>query len=299
MGEIGSYQLLCPIGEGASSTVYCAKNNDTNDNCCIKLIKKSRSENCFLDIESKVLPTLNHPNIVKFIDFLEDVDNFYLVEELCCGETLTHYMESGKILTDSAILSIMQQLLSAIQYIHYKGISHRDLKTDNIIISNANTIKLIDFGLSTDNNSQMRATFCGSVAFASPECINHLNYDSKSADIWSCGVICYYLATGSIPWKGKNIVQIMRSITTVNYTIPSTVSLPVKSIIQQCLQLDPVKRPSASKLLESPFFSTKVRRSPRLLRVENSCGQFPKHSIVQPPAEVRKSARRRPKIYSL
>ncbi|EAX91681.1 CAMK family protein kinase [Trichomonas vaginalis G3] len=299
MGSIGPYTVIDPIGRGVSSTVYVARNTDTDEVVCIKVIPKAEKEKCFLDTEIKVLPTLNHPNIVKFIDFLEDLENYYLIEEYCNGETLTQFVESGKLLTERSILSIMQQLFSALMYIHAKGVSHRDLKPDNIIIIDSSNIKVIDFGLSTDDNSSLRSTFCGSVAFASPECINHQKYDAKAADIWSCGVICFYLSTGQIPWKGNNIVQLMRSISAVNYYIPNSILIPIKSIITQCLCLDPSKRPTAEKLLESPFLCTKGRRNARLIRVELSCGQIPRLSVIQPPVVARKAPRKRPKIYSV
>lgn len=298
--EIGNYLLQSHLGEGASGSVFSAINRLTQENCCVKIIPKVEgklsSKECFLHTECKVLQSINHPNIVKYVELIEDAKNYYLVEELCYGITLTKYMENGKILTDRAILIIMQQLLSAIQYIHYKGISHRDIKPDNIMITQDYQIKLIDFGLSTDDNTKMRETFCGSVAFSAPECITHTKYDARLSDIWSCGVICFFLATGNLPWRG-NIVQVMRSITTNNFIIPTSISLPIRAIIQQCLQMDPLKRPSADKLLDTPFFkSSKVSRSPRLLKVQNSYGQMP---IIKTPITNRTTVRKRTKILSV
>ena len=115
--------------------------------------------------------------------------------------------------------------------------------------------KLIDFGLSTDDSSKLRTTYCGSLAFAAPECILREPYLAPLADIWSAGVVLYIMAVKEAPWNTTNLVQMMKKITAGNYTIPSFVPKDIQDMIRKMLKINPSERPTSSQILKSEWLN--------------------------------------------
>ncbi|EAX99286.1 CAMK family protein kinase [Trichomonas vaginalis G3] len=265
--QVGIYQIFGEIGRGSSGSVHTAKNTQNNQELCVKIIEKS-SMNTKEDIEFfrrevSILSALQHKNIAEYHDLLEDSNNYYLFQELCQGENLTKYLENNRPISERQIEIIFHQFCSALSYIHKAGVGHRDLKPDNIIIGANNIVKIIDFGLSTDDNQHLRTTFCGSLAYAAPECIRREPYIAWRSDMWSLGVILFQMNTGRLPWKTSNIVQLMKQITSGNFEIPPSIPAPIKNIIVQCLNQDPTLRPSADDLIGVRFTRPEEPKLPR------------------------------------
>ena len=262
--SIGSYSILNEIGRGATGTVHLARNVNTQQIVCVKIMEKelmNSEENLhFFKREVSILSGLDHPNIVKYYDLLEDSTYYFLFMEYCQGESLQKAIDRPGNLSENYIITVFRQLLSALQYLHETGIGHRDLKPENIIIGPSNAVKLVDFGLSTDNNTQLRTTFCGSLAFAAPECIEREPYLAAKADIWSAGVILYMMATNNLPWNTSNLVHMMKRITQGKYTIPSNVPLGCQDLIKKMLRHNPAERPLASQLLADMWLKKPVAK---------------------------------------
>lgn len=293
--QIGVYQIYGEIGHGSSGSVHTAKNSLSGEQLCVKIIEKSnmntQEDIDFFRREVSILSALQHKNIAAYHDLLEDANNYYIFQELCQGESLTKYIEEHGPLSDRLVDIVFRQLCSALSYIHKAGVGHRDLKPDNIIIGPNNTIKIIDFGLSTDDNQHLRTTFCGSLAYAAPECIRREPYIAWRSDIWSLGVIIYQIATGKLPWKTSNIVQLMKQITSGQYIIPPIVPTAIKNVIIQCLNQDPSCRPSADDLLAVKLTRMEEPKMPRRSnspRIRtNSLFPTNPHQCITPPCSPR------------
>jgi serine/threonine protein kinase len=148
---------------------------------------------------------------------------------------------------------IFHQLIEAIQYLQMKGISHRDIKLENIMCTSNFQIKLIDFGFATSDTSLL-FSFYGSPHYCSPEVINFIPYSGKAADIWSCGVVLFAILHGYLPFDEETLSQTKKFIKKCKYSISSTLSNAASDLIKSLLEKDPNKRISAKEILEHEWF---------------------------------------------
>ena len=215
------YEVQKKIGEGAYGKIYKVRNKQSGDIRAMKQVTKSKIQDMGkFQTEIKILSMLDHPNIVRLFEVIEDDKYYNLLEELCTGgELLTRAQKTE--LKEIDIARIFYQIISGVAYIHGMGIAHRDLKLENILFSTENPmspIKIIDFGFSVfmdKNNEKLKEdkkdkdnentdpkkfgfkrlkSKVGTLYYISPEIIKG-NYDEK-CDIWACGVILYI-----IKWK--------------------------------------------------------------------------------------------------
>lgn len=261
------------IGRGATSIVYKAVNDSSGQDVCIKVIEKTSLETeddmKFFRTEISVLSTLIHKNIIKYYELVEDTKYYYLVQEYCPGDSLQTYIERFGVLSDRFIEIVFRQVLSALKYMHAAGVAHRDIKPDNIMIGPNMLVKIIDFGLSTEDNSKLRTTFCGSLAFAAPECIMREPYSAWRSDIWSAGIVLYMMAAGKLPWKTNNLVILMKNITNGVLPMPIEISPNIRNMLIAMLKPDPTQRPSAEQLFGMEICGDQVPkdRAPRASQI--------------------------------
>ena len=256
---IGSFQILGQIGQGSFSHVNLAKNLETNEIVCVKILSK-RSLKKDAEVEAlrkevQILSEVKHENVVKFFDFLEDINNYYIFMEYCEGDRLQSLIERPKLLSVSFVKTVFKQIIDALVFLHEKGIAHRDLKPDNIIVDHDDHVKIIDFGLSTDQAFQLRETYCGSLAFASPECVRHIPYSATKSDVWSAGLILYSMLVGGLPWKSRDVMGISREISFEDVQIPFDVPAAPSYLLKQILKKDPAQRPTAKEISENPWLN--------------------------------------------
>lgn len=210
----GRYEITELIGVGGMADVY--KGIDVIDNkpVAIKILKKEFAENEeFLRRfrnESKAIAVLSHPNIVKIYDvgFSEKIQ--YIVMEYIDGITLKEYIEEEQVLTWKDTVHFLIQILRALQHAHDKGIVHRDIKPQNIMMFTDGTIKVMDFGIAKfarDNGKTATDQAIGSVHYISPEQASGDVTDEKS-DIYSVGAMMYEMLTGKKPFDSDNPVSI-------------------------------------------------------------------------------------------
>ena len=194
------YQVIKKIGEGAYGKIYKVKNKQSGDIRAMKQITKSKIPDITkFQTEIQILSMVDHPNIVRLFEVIEDDKYFNLLQELCTGGELYKKYQTTQ-LKEKEIAKIFNQIMSAVAYCHEKGIVHRDLKLENILLSKTNLLKIIDFGLSSyyDSN-KLLSTPCGSLCYASPELLSGQKYDGILIDIWSVGVILYAMLCGYLP----------------------------------------------------------------------------------------------------
>lgn len=255
--EVNGYILLAEIGRGSTGCVRVARKSETNIDYCVKIVPKilliTEEDKTFFTREYETLRVIDHPNISRFIELTEDENNFYLFMEYCLGIPLQRILSLDGPLPERRIQIIFKQLMQALEYLHSKNIAHRDIKPDNIIINNSDQLKLVDFGLCTNHSDVLRQTFCGSPAFAAPECICRKPYEATASDIWSAGVLLYAMAVGQLPWKINNINLMVRQIVEGKYCFPNTVNQQMQSFIKSLMTNDPQHRPTASQALASSY----------------------------------------------
>ena len=264
------YKILAKLGTGAYGTVYLAQNILTKTNYAMKRIDKN-SEDLLMDNEIideiNILKKLDHPDIVKIIEFYNTNDAYYIINDYCENGAL--FNQITRRFSETQIAIIFKQIFSGLCYLHSNNIIHRDLKLENILISDIEksiksneefySIKIIDFGTAKlfDKKTNARAVV-GSSYYIAPEVLQK-NYNEK-CDLWSSGVILYMMLVGHAPFDGRNDKEIIENIkkgyfkTNEERWIKG--SKEIKDLIIKLLQYDPNKRISAKDALNHPFFIT-------------------------------------------
>mmetsp|Transcript_3989 Transcript_3989/g.4621 ORF Transcript_3989/g.4621 Transcript_3989/m.4621 type:complete len:567 (-) Transcript_3989:194-1894(-) len=232
--------------------------------------------------EIEILKTMDHPNIVKAYETFEESKHIYLVMELCSGGDLYQRAPYSEI----EAAKIIQKLLSAIKYMHNKGIVHRDLKFENIMFEDGRPnaqIKLIDFGLSKkflpDEDHRM-TDGVGTIYTMAPQVLQGV-YTSR-ADLWSCGVIAYILLSSLKPFRHKNRKYVIHKIMMCDYNFRGErwkhISDQAKEFVCELIKLDPSQRWTATQALKSDFLSQSLdnlsERKPDLESVKEARGNM-------------------------
>ena len=278
-----NYIILETIGKGSFGTVLKAKEIASGNIVAVKKINLNKSKKNYETIikEVNVLKGLNHPKIVKYLGYIEEGMSIYIIMEFLSGGTLKQFIENNNNNTNNKLNEnktriIIKQILSALSYLHYTcDICHRDIKPENIMFSeidNINSIKVLDFGLSTENfESQNYLENCGTLIYMAPEQISNKTY-SKGVDIWSVGIILYMmLNNGKNPFynKGDNSDVIIEKITKDKLKFDyfnNPISWMAKHLICKMLNKTPNYRYSAQLALHHPWITeNKYSRIPLTL----------------------------------
>lgn len=196
-------------------------------------------------------------SILKCIDAYDFKEKLWIILEFMNFGALTDLLEEMKGKLDENLCAyLLRRTLEGLNYLHSRGIVHRDIKSDNILINSEGDIKLADFGYATQLTKQKRGTVSqvGTFCWMAPELINlKKNYNHK-VDIWSFGIFAMEVADGEPPYINEKQAKILFNIVTKDPPpINDRYSSDFKDFVSQCLIKDPVKRPSAETLLEHPF----------------------------------------------
>ena len=243
--------------------------------------------------EIEVLAMLDHPNILKILEYFYDDNNYYVVTEIISGGELFDHIQKLRNFSEEKACVIMEQLFSVIRYLHLRGIVHRDLKLENILVetntdkNNNLIIKLIDFGASNFFNKNLNLSLkIGTPYYIAPEVLDK-NYSYK-CDLWSCGVIMYILLCGSPPFDGRTDQEIMTKVKAGKFDFDKKtfelVSPESKDLISQLLQIDPKLRLTADAALKHPWmikFKSKTGNNAPILKIEKLNTFQPKHKFQQ------------------
>jgi serine/threonine protein kinase len=229
------------------------------------------STRAIFDTEIEILTHLSHPHILSLFDAFPSGRDCVLILEFCSNGTIDKYIRAQK-LSQIQVIHMLKQVLSALSYCHSNGIALRDIKPANILIVHYGRPKLADFGLSCFVKSRDNPQYAGSLAYIAPELFqSHDDVDLFSSDIWSLGIISrrkfYHLFVGLSPWpKFVTRGEVIRAIVTEGPVIPDWVQPAVAGILARMLAREPVKRPTASELLQDPLFAELGNRPVLLTR---------------------------------
>ncbi|KAF3585000.1 hypothetical protein F2Q69_00029259, partial [Brassica cretica] len=233
--RVGKYELGRTLGEGNSANVKLARDTVSGQSFAVKIIDKSRISrlNVSLQIkrEIRTLKVLKHPNIVRLHEVLASKTNIYMVlEYVTGGDLFDRIVCEGKI-SEREGRKMFQQLIDGLNYCHYKGVFHRDLKEDGLL-----------------------HTACGSPNYVAPEVLVNKGYDGAASDVWSCGVILYAILTGCLPFDDTNLAAICRKIVKGDPPIPRWISPGAKTMIKRMLDPNPMTRITIAGIKANAWF---------------------------------------------
>ena len=207
------YEILELIGSGGMANVYKAKCHRLNRMVAVKILKNDLAENAdfrrrFRD-ESLAVAQLSHANVVSVYDVSRSGDTEYIVMELVDGITLKQYMERRGKMDWREALHFITQIMRALSHAHSRGIIHRDIKPQNIMVLRDGSVKVADFGIAclADSAQTLTQEALGSVHYISPEQARGDRPDARS-DIYSSGVVLYEMLTGRLPFEGESAVSV-------------------------------------------------------------------------------------------
>ena len=249
---IGKYQLTRLIGYGASSFVYEAIHSINQKKYACKVVSrdflKEKDTLFHFEQELRVHSMMDHPNICKIFDTIYQEDKIIILMDFCSKGDLFHWISK---LSYQENLSVLSQLISAVQYLHNRGFTHQDLKPENIMLDENLNVKLTDFGNCSEVGKNDPFSFFGTVQYTPPELLKGEPFSKKKVDIWQIGIIAYELFTGSLPWlENYNLeVQICEGIKSIPSFLPDLIA----ELIVDCTNLNPLKRISISDLAQIKF----------------------------------------------
>ncbi|RDD38081.1 MAP/microtubule affinity-regulating kinase 3 [Trichoplax sp. H2] len=250
---IGNFKLLKTIGKGNFAKVKLARHLPTGREVAIKIIDKTQMNASGLQKlyrEVKIMKCLDHPNIVKLFEVIDNETTLYLIMEYASGGEVFDYLVTHGRMKEKEARSKFRQIVSAVQYCHQKRVIHRDLKAENLLLDGDMHIKLADFGFSNEFTPGNKLdTFCGSPPYAAPELFQGKKYDGPEVDVWSLGVILYTLVSGSLPFDGQNLKELRERVLKGKYRIPYFMSTDCENLLKRFLILNPCKRSQLDQIM--------------------------------------------------
>ena len=255
-----------PLGSGAYGEVWLCTHLSTSEVRAVKILLKESISQEDLDKrtvfeEVEILKRLDHPNILKVYEYFESKKKYFIVMEFCRNGDLFGRVEKHGLLDEALSATVTKQLLSALTYLHSKSIIHRDIKSENLLLSDSEShseinIKLIDFNIATVKKEKLETQ--GTLDYMAPEVFAG-NYNEK-CDVWGAGVILFSVLTGVLPFGGEDDEEIERNIKTakVSFDHPAfaSISKQCKSFISKLLEKNPKSRPSAVEALHHDWIQT-------------------------------------------
>ncbi|KAG8514581.1 Serine/threonine-protein kinase ULK3 [Galemys pyrenaicus] len=260
--RLDGFILTERLGSGTYATVYKAyAKKDTREVVAIKCVakkslNKASVENLLTEIE--ILKGIRHPHIVQMKDFQWDSDNIYLIMEFCAGGDLSRFIHTRRILPEKVARVFMQQLASALQFLHERNISHLDLKPQNILLSSLEKphLKLADFGFAQHMSPwDEKHVLRGSPLYMAPEMVCRRQYDAR-VDLWSVGVILYEALFGQPPFASRSFSELeekIRSNRVIELPLQPLLSRNCRDLLQRLLDRDPNRRISFQDFFAHPW----------------------------------------------
>jgi len=262
------YSNLQIIGEGASGKVYSAIRNSNKTMVALKQMYMSDQPKIeILSNETSIMIECNHPNLVNFIEAYlilnpnsPTEDLVWISMEHVNGTNMKNFIDATQGgMNELQIIYVLKRVLAGLVYLHEKDIIHRDIKSDNILVSFQGDIKIVDFGFSVhlEQKSAKRKSHVGTCYWMAPEVISMDEYDNK-VDLWSVGILAVEMFESKPPYFDEIPVRALFLVTTKglpDLTYPDQMSEEFKKFISLLTKRNPIERPHAKDALNHPFLS--------------------------------------------
>jgi eukaryotic-like serine/threonine-protein kinase len=306
---IGKYEILEKIAEGGMGTVYKGRHAATGEVVAIKVVPPHMTGNPIMlkrfEQEFKAARELDHPNIVRAIEFGHDGTNYYMVMEFVDGPSLGQRIEREGALPETEARQIMVQIAQALHQAHRQGMIHRDVKPDNILLTQTGQAKLADLGLvkeiETDLNLTRTGRGLGTPHFMAPEQFRNAKNADERCDIYSLAATLYMAVTGELPFRACGPLEAWMKKTNNELPPPRTL-LPALSerldwAIRRAMAAEPSERPATCREFVEDLTGRSIRRTVLAdgsgtqelwyLRYQDEAGAL--HTIRRSVAEIRRA----------
>ena len=287
----GRYELLEKIGEGGMSEVYKAKCNKLNRFVAVKILKKQFADNEDISLkfkrEATAIANLSDTNIVNVLDVGTQDDMDYIVMEYVSGKTLKEFINFNGKLNYNTAIKIALQIAKALDCAHRNNIIHRDIKPQNILVTESGEVKVTDFGIAKSTDSQTitnTTSIIGSAHYLSPEQAKGTYIDFRS-DIYSFGIVLYEMVTGRLPFEGDSPVTVaLKHLQeepvppkNINPAIPDSLN----KLILKAMQKEPIKRYQNAKEIIQDL--QKIQENPDVILGNNISNSDNDSTIIMSP----------------
>jgi serine/threonine protein kinase len=298
-----TYDIVNVVGEGRSGAVFIVWHKRNEKHYACKFLQKADHDAAALRNEVETLRRLDHPNIVRLYEVLEDADTVFLLMELCAGGELFDKIDSEERLTEPVARNFAQQMLSALAYCHEQGVVHRDVKPENFLLEtedpNCSRLKLADFGIATSirpehvchpgPSREFSSGFrwpsycdesqtgpCGSLPYMAPETFQHnwrslvRDVEAAASDLWSVGVVIYIMVSGEFPYGDKPAIICSGLAPDFSAAAWRGVSEEALDLIRRLLNPNPKERLTAQQALAHEWFLDAPPDGDSILLKENT-----------------------------
>ena len=252
---VNNYQLCTLLGKGSYAKVYKAVKLDTGEDYAVKAIDMEKigvdeTLRRNLSHEIAIMRGCCHENLCRLVEHFQGSKHIYLVLEYCAGGDLQKFIrKSGRLPEFHVVRTFMKQLSSGLNFLHSRQIIHRDIKSQNILLSEDSPsarLKIADFGFAKHLEvADMATSVCGTPLYMAPEVFERRKYDAK-ADLWSIGCVLYEMLVGSTPFTGKSHAELFENVRERGLSIPESVDVSedLLRLLQRLLVRDPLRRAS-------------------------------------------------------
>lgn len=288
------YEKLEKIGQGSFGKIYRVRQLSSGEELVMKKIdlssvsKKARKD---AETETKILKSLEHPNIIKFYDSFMDKNKLCIITEYCeAGDLSRKIKRATGPLAEDEVLDIFIQICLGVEYLHRKNILHRDIKAMNVFLHSNGGVKIGDMGVAkiVSDVSQFVKSVVGTPFYLSPELCLEKPYNHKS-DVWSLGCLLYELCARAPPFKESRTAELYAAIAASEPPpLPLVYSADLRNLVSKLLRKDFRERPSLEKILNLPFIQGKMKQFGRVsnsftLRINSLKDKLPNEGIEDPP----------------
>ncbi|XP_070562891.1 serine/threonine-protein kinase stk11-like isoform X1 [Ptychodera flava] len=267
---IGKYLMGDTLGEGSYGKVKELLDTETLCRRAVKILKKKKlrkipNGETNVQREIRLLKRLRHKNIIRLIEVLynDEKQKMYLVMEYCVGglQEILDSVPQKKFPVWQAH-RYFAQLMHGLEYLHSKGIIHKDIKPGNLLLTTDGTLKISDLGVAEQLDQFAKDDTCrtsqGSPAFQPPEIANGLDsFSGFKVDVWSAGITLFNITTGKYPFEGDNIYKLFENIGKGEFTMPEEVGPLLAELLKGMLEYEPEKRFSVQQILQHPWVMKK------------------------------------------
>ncbi|KAK8897374.1 hypothetical protein M9Y10_015318 [Tritrichomonas musculus] len=281
--SFNGYDVLKYLGCGSTCAVILVEDEKTKQKYSAKVMSKKDIEARNLVestmLEIKVLKELDHPHIIKVYDSFEIKsanDEYYvIIMEYCENGDLLSYATSSGFKSEKQKKKIIYEFLEAIKYLHKKGISHGDIKSENVLLDSKFSPKLCDFGFCRTKKVAGDEAKKGTFYYAAPELFVRGEFDTIKTDIWAIGITLYSLFELQFPFKDGNQNFIIKQILSGRLSISKSLDFKVRQIVQDCTQMMAASRPTIDDIMSSDYF--------RDVQFDSKLNQHfsPKQSVIE------------------